>query len=66
MSLEKYLSGRPRGFKSDFAHKLGISTSFLRQIETGYSKIPPALAKKIEYITNGDLNKSDLRPDLWG
>ncbi len=65
MSLGKYLSDRPRGFKSDFAHKLGVSTSFLRQMETGYSKIPPALAKKIEDVTNGDLSKSDLRPDLW-
>ena len=48
MELKDYLENRPRGFKAEFARKLGISTSFLRQIETGESKTPIYLAKKIE------------------
>ncbi|MGX2956404.1 YdaS family helix-turn-helix protein [Ursidibacter arcticus] len=65
MNLTTYLSDRPRGFKSDFAKKLGISKSYLRQVETGYSPMPVYLAKKIEEITNGEVTKSELRPDLW-
>ncbi|AWX14816.1 transcriptional regulator [Mergibacter septicus] len=66
MNLKKYLSNRPRGFKSEFAKKLGISKSFLRQVETGYSKAPIYLAKKIEKLTNKEIKKSDIRPDVWG
>lgn len=65
MDLTTYLSDRPRGFKSEFAKKLGISISYLRQVETGYSPMPAYLAKKIEEATNGEVTKSELRPDLW-
>lgn len=65
MELKDYLENRPRGFKAEFARKLGISTSFLRQIETGESKTPIYLAKKIEIETNKTVRKAELRPDVW-
>lgn len=65
MDLKSYLSDRPRGFKSNFAKKLGISNSYLRQVETGYSPMPVYLAKRIEEVTDGEITKSELRPDLW-
>jgi len=65
MNLAKYLSSKPRGFKSSFAREIGISPAFLRQIETGYTSCPWLLARKIERVTNGKVRKSDLRPDIW-
>lgn len=65
MKLIKYLSNRRRGFKADFAKRLGISLSFLRQIETGAAKMPIAVAKHIESYTDGAVKKSDVRPDIW-
>ncbi|BDE03306.1 MULTISPECIES: transcriptional regulator [Pasteurella] len=66
MELKNYLSNRPRGFKAEFARKLGISKSFLCQVEKGYSKAPIELAKKIENLTSGVVKKADIRPDVWG
>lgn len=65
MDLVTYLAERPYGFKSEFAKKLGISKSYLRQIATGYSPMPIYLAKKIEQMTDGIVSKSELRPDVW-
>nr|WP_242650091.1 helix-turn-helix domain-containing protein [Rodentibacter trehalosifermentans] len=66
LKLKNYLANRPRGFKADFARKIGISKSFLRQIETGQSRIPIYLAKKIEIVTDKAVKKAELRPDVWG
>lgn len=65
MTLAKFLNKKPRGFKTEFARKIGTSPSFLRQVETGYSKCPLELAKKIEKEAGGKVKKHDLRPDVW-
>lgn len=65
MELKNYLADRPRGFKADFARKIGISKSFLRQIETGEAKTPIYLARKIEAVTEKAVKKAELRPDVW-
>lgn len=65
MNLQKYLSKKPRGAKASFALEIGISRSFLRQIETGRSKCPIPLAKKIEEATDGVVSRTDLRPDVY-
>lgn len=65
MKLSNYLSSMPRGGKSAFAKRIGISNSFLWQIASGKSQIPPEVAKKIEQQTKGIVKKSELRPDLW-
>ncbi|KGQ36956.1 YdaS family helix-turn-helix protein [Gallibacterium genomosp. 1] len=65
MKLTGYLSNRQRGFKANFAKQVGVSMCFLRNCEMGRTKIPPYLAKKIEVATNGEVSKSEMRPDLW-
>lgn len=65
MDLASYLANRPRGFKARLARQLGVSRSFLRQMETGISKIPIHLAKKMESVTDGKMKKENLRPDIW-
>lgn len=66
MNLSEYLKSLPRGGKSKFAQKISVSKSFLRQMESGYAKIPAKRAQDIEKETLGLVSKSDLRPDLWG
>lgn len=66
MTLTEYLSKLGRGGKDEFAKKIGVSKSFLRQMETGTSKVPPPRALAIEKHTNGLVTKTELRPDLWG
>ncbi|QHJ84180.1 MAG: hypothetical protein [Bacteriophage sp.] len=65
MKLSIYLSQLPRGGKSKFAQEIGISKSFLRQLELGIAKIPIQVAKKIESCTSGKVTKAELRPDVW-
>lgn len=66
MKLTKHFSSKPRGYRTEFAKKIGVSKSFLSQIETGRAKAPIEIAKKIEEITNQQVKKSELRPDVWG
>ncbi|PXY91391.1 transcriptional regulator [Gilliamella apis] len=65
MKLSEYLSKLPRGGKSQLAEKVGVSKSFLRQMESGAAKIPIHVAKKIELYTSGNVSKNELRPDVW-
>lgn len=65
MTLQNYLASLARGEKKRFAHQINVSSSFLRQMETGKSKVPPIRAKQIEEATNGIVKKEDMRPDLW-
>lgn len=65
MNLSMFLSSLERGGKTKFANKINVSKSFLRQMETGKTPVPPQTAKKIESASNGLVTKEDLRPDLW-
>lgn len=65
MTLSDYLSQLKRGGKSQFAKKIDVSKSFLRQMEDGTAPIPIYVAKKIEEHTQGKVTKAELRPDVW-
>lgn len=65
MTLSDYLSQLERGGKSQFAKKIDVSKSFLRQMEAGTTPIPIHVAKKIEEHTLGKVTKAELRPDVW-
>jgi len=65
MKLSEYLSQLPRGGKSQLAKKVGVSKSFLRQMELGTAQIPIRVAKKIELHTLGSVSRKELRPDVW-
>lgn len=65
MTLSDYLSQLERGGKSRFAEKIGVSKSFLRQMEVGTAQIPINVAKKIEKHTQGIVTRAEVRPDVW-
>ena len=47
------------------AEALDISTPTLSRIETGKRRCTAEMAIKIEAVTKGRIDRSDLRPDLW-
>lgn len=63
MSTSDYLSDVTR--RRWLADQIGGSEQYLYQIHTGRRKAGPELAKRIEVITNGELSRHDLRPDIF-
>lgn len=66
MTLKQYFKRRPRGAKAEMADKLGISRTWMAQIIN--EKVVPsaALTVLINQMTNGEVSKESLRPDLFG
>ncbi|RPD86301.1 transcriptional regulator [Neisseria weixii] len=49
-----------RGLRAEYAKKLGVSPSFLSQIQSGLSVTPKRLYKKVIELTGGSVSLSDL------
>jgi len=66
MTLREYFAGKPHGSKADMAKALGISRTWMALVISGLRIPSPELALEIERITNGEVRRVDLRPDLFG
>jgi DNA-binding transcriptional regulator YdaS (Cro superfamily) len=66
MTLAEYLRKRPRGELTRLAIHLGVSKTWLSQIK--HKRVPPsaALCAALEQITQGQVTRKELRPDLFG
>lgn len=51
---------KERGSKAKYASEIGISASFLRQIEVGLAITPKRIYTKVVEATNGNVNLIDL------
>lgn len=65
MQLREYLDQLPRGGASEFAEKIGVSTSYLSQLAAGTTARSPERCVEIEKATDGAVTRKDLRPDDW-
>ena len=65
MQLQSYLATLDRGGVSKLAVKVGITVSFLSQMSSGYTRIPPSRALAIEEATNGLVTRREMLPDDW-
>lgn len=65
MKLIELISDMKR--RNELAAELGKSPDYLWQVATGWKgkRASPELAKDIERVTRGKVNKASLRPDLW-
>jgi len=61
MNLRKYLE---TSTQTELAEKLGVSQGLVSQWVNG-ATIPAERAIAIEIATDGDVTRSELRPDLW-
>lgn len=66
MTLTEYFADKPHGSKADMAKALGISRTWMALLISGLRVPSPELALEIERITNGQIRRVDLRPDLFG
>lgn len=67
MKLLQYLRprGKPEGIDEILAEKAGTTPEYLWHIAKGNRKASPALAKRIEIATDGQVTRYDLRPDVF-
>lgn len=66
MTLQDYFKGRKRGAKAEMAKKLGITRTWMSQLISNRVICSPELAVEIERLTDGDVARTDLRPDIFG
>lgn len=66
MNLKDYFAKRPRGAKVEMAARLGISKTWMAQVINERVMPSASLAVLINQITNGEVSKESLRPDLFG
>lgn len=61
----KYLQNLSVKKRAEIAQKAGIGSDYLYQIMTGYRKASPTLSQELEAATDGELTKTELRPDIY-
>jgi DNA-binding transcriptional regulator YdaS (Cro superfamily) len=66
MNLKDYFANKPYGSKVELANRLGITKTWMSQLIAGREKCSPAMAVKIEHMTEGVVARADMRPDLFG
>jgi DNA-binding transcriptional regulator YdaS (Cro superfamily) len=64
MHIRGYLK-KHRMSQAAFAELLEVSQGLVWQWLEGQTKITADRAKQIELKTNGEITRSELRPDLW-
>lgn len=53
------------GSQRALADAIGISQQSISYLVTDAKKVPAEVAVAIDKYTEGEVSKSDLRPDLW-
>ena len=66
MTLQEYFADKKRGAKDAMAKDLGISRTWMSLVIAGRQVCSPELAVEIERLTQGQVTRKDLRPDLFG
>ena len=56
---------RKVGSMTKLANKLNVSPSFISHLAKGRKKIPARYVKKLVELSEGEVMKKDLRPDLY-
>jgi len=65
MTLSEYFKTDVVGAKSEMAHFLGITPTWMSLLISGRRKASPELAIAIEKATNGLVTRQALRPDIF-
>jgi|1048.fasta_scaffold00038_33 DNA-binding transcriptional regulator YdaS (Cro superfamily) len=66
MKLSDWLDKQPRGTRAQLARSLGITPTWMCQLTAGRGKASVELAIEIERLTDGQVTRSDMRPDIFG
>lgn len=63
--MKKYWDSLSKEQQDSLALEVGSTTGYLRLIFNSYKKAGFSLVKKIDEVTAGAVNKSELRPDIY-
>lgn len=66
MTLIEYFESKPRGAKAKMAHHLGITKTWMSLIINEHRMPSPEMCVAIEKLTKGAVQRSILRPDIFG
>lgn len=64
MKIRSYLK-KHNLTQEEFAKKVGVSPGAVWQWINGESRVDPRRVRKIEAITEGEVSRHDLRPDIY-
>ena len=64
-AFREYIERLPKGHKTRLAAAMKVTAACISKIASGQIRISPAIAVRLEQITNGELNRKNLRPDDW-
>lgn len=64
--IKNYWDALTKPEQNALAKKVGSSSGYLRLVFNGYKKAGFSLAQRLEEETAGAVNKSQLRPDIYG
>ena len=54
------------GSQTALARRIGVGQTSVSYWLTGAKDVPPKRAVQLEAVTNGEVTRKELRPDLWG
>ena len=66
MPLREWLKSQGRGSQQKLAQKLGVSETWMSLLVNGRVPCSPVLATAIHQVTEGAVNRLELRPDIFG
>jgi len=65
MTLKEWFATQPRGARTKLAKQLGVSKTWMCQITAGRDTPSAELVVAIHKLTNGQVSRESLRPDLF-
>jgi DNA-binding transcriptional regulator YdaS (Cro superfamily) len=65
MKLSEYVKANP-GSIASLARLVGVSEATVSRWSCGLRSPRPKNARLIESVTDGQVTKAELRPDIWG
>jgi DNA-binding transcriptional regulator YdaS (Cro superfamily) len=66
MTLQEWFATQRYGSKAKMAKELGVTKTWMCQLVAGRGRASPRVAVEIERLTEGQVSRSTLRPDLFG
>lgn len=63
--MKDYWDSLSKEQQHKLAKNVGSTSGYLRLVFNGYKKAGFSLAKRLEETTSGEIQKSDLRPDIY-
>lgn len=64
-SLRTYLNSLPPPAQSGYAKRAGTTIGYLRKALSKQQKFDGALARRLDEESDGQVSRSELRPDIW-